>query len=120
MIEGVLLDLSGVVYTGEKPTPNAVDSVKRLRTKRIAIRFLTNTTRTPKAKILSKLGSLGIGVSDAELYTPAAARSWLHQHHRSPHLLIHRDLMVDFERVATGPNLGSPRLSGCRGNRLTP
>jgi ribonucleotide monophosphatase NagD (HAD superfamily) len=45
MIRGVLLDLAGVIYEGEKALPGALDAVNRLRHAGFSLRFVTNTTR---------------------------------------------------------------------------
>ncbi len=98
MIAGMLLDLSGVIYVGNEPLPGALEAISRLRSMALPIRFLTNTTRTPKRRILQKLRDMGLSCDDEELFTPAsAARDWLTLHDLSPHLLIHPDLTEDFE-----------------------
>lgn len=98
MIQGVLLDLSGVLYTGPKAITGARDAVERLRAAGLPIRFLTNSTKSPRRRILAKLDKMGFAVDDGELFTPARmARQVLHKLHAKPHLLIHPDLAEDFE-----------------------
>ncbi len=98
MISGVLLDLAGVLYDGDEPVPGAADAVARLRACGLPIRFVSNTTRSSKRSVVTRLGTLGLAVTDDELFTPAqAARAWLHEHDRSPHLLIHPDLVPEFD-----------------------
>ncbi|WP_282609035.1 TIGR01458 family HAD-type hydrolase [Pelagibius sp. Alg239-R121] len=98
MIKAVLLDLSGVIYVGNRVLPGALEAVARLRDADLPIRFLTNTTRTAKQGILEKLRGMGLEIADDELFTPAAAaRDWLIRHKRAPHLLIHPDLAEDFQ-----------------------
>ncbi len=102
MINGVLLDLSGVIYFGDHVYPGTVEALSRLREAGLPIRFLTNTTRTPKQAIIDRLDTMGVQISDGELFTPArAARDWLARHKRSPYLLVHPDLMKDFRGLAT-------------------
>jgi HAD superfamily hydrolase (TIGR01458 family) len=97
MIRAVLLDLVGVVYQGERPLPGAVDAVAGLRNAGLRLRFLTNTTRTPRRTLLSRLNEMGISIANEELFTPAqAAGAWLATKRLSPHLLIHPDLEEDF------------------------
>lgn len=97
MIRAVLLDLSGVVYDGDTPIPGAVDAVGRLRAEGLAVRFVSNTTRSPRAAIIRQLAGLGIDISDDELLTPArAAVEWLRAHRCSPHLLVHAELEPEF------------------------
>lgn len=98
MISGVLLDLAGVIYEGEKALPGAIDAVDRLRHAGLSLRFVTNTTRMTKRAVLQYLFSLGFSITEIELFTPAqAAREWLARNDCSPSLLIHPDLAQEFE-----------------------
>ena len=64
MISGVLLDLAGVIYEGEKALPGALDAVDRLRHAGLSLRFVTNTTRMTKHMVLERLARLGFGVAE--------------------------------------------------------
>ena len=104
MIRAVLLDLSGGVYDGGTPIPGAVDAVVRLRSEGLAVRFVSNTTRSPHLAIIKQLAGLGVVVRDDELLTPArAAVDWLRAHGCSPHLLVHPDLEPEFAEFEIGP-----------------
>ncbi|TDW27355.1 HAD superfamily hydrolase (TIGR01458 family) [Rhizobium azibense] len=104
MISGVLLDLAGVIYDGEEVIPGATDAVARLREAGLLIRFVSNTTRSNKQALLQRLAGLGLYATSDELFTPAqAAREWLDKHDRSPYLLVHPDLALDFHDLAGGP-----------------
>lgn len=103
MIRGVLLDLSGVVYEGAEAIPGAVQAVSRLRDADLPLRFITNTTRTAKPAILTRLAGLGLAIEAAELVTPAeAACVWLREHDCSAHLLVHPNLRSDFAALPPG------------------
>jgi HAD superfamily hydrolase (TIGR01458 family) len=103
MISGVLLDLAGVIYDGESVIPGAVEAVERIRNAGLAVRFVSNTTRSTKRAVLERLAGFGVIASENELFTPAsAAREWLIAHSRSPHLLIHPDLEPDFQDLPQG------------------
>ncbi len=105
LFKGILLDLGGVVYIGDKPYPGAIDAIDRLRNAGLAVRFLTNTTRTPKTLLLQKLRGMGLAVSDEELFTPSmAARALIEREGLAPHFLIHEDLAEDFEDLPDGKN----------------
>ena len=98
MIRGVLLDLAGVIYEGEEALPGALDSIGRLRHAGLSLRFVTNTTRMTKHMVLQHVAGLGFGVTESELFTPAqAARDWLARNDCSPSLLVHPDLVQEFE-----------------------
>ena len=98
MISGVLLDLAGVIYEGERALPGALEAVNRLRHAGLSLRFVTNTTRMTKHVVLQRLARLGLGVTESELFTPAqAAREWLARNDCSPSLLVHPDLVQEFQ-----------------------
>jgi len=104
MIRGALLDLAGVIYDGDRALPGASEAVERLRQAGLSLRFVTNTTRMPKRKILDRLAGLGLALPESELFTPAeAARDWLSAHDASPSLLVHPNLAEEFENL---PALG--------------
>ena len=104
MIEGVLLDLGGVVYVGDEALPGAVEAVGRLREAGLGLRFLTNTTRTPRRALLDKVAGLGLSVEESELFMPAiAARQTLEAQGLTPHLLIHPALAEDFAGLPADP-----------------
>lgn len=102
MFRTVLLDIAGVLYEGDKPVAGAVEAVADLRDGGVVLRFVTNTSRTPKRRVLEKLCGMGFEVAAHELFTaPMAARRWLEQHGKKPFLLIHPDLREDFDGMAT-------------------
>ena len=101
-IRGCLLDLSGVLHVGAQPLPGAVAAVARLRRLPLALRFITNTSRTPRAAILGQLRRMGFAVSSDELITaPLVARTALENRGLRPYLLVHPDLRPDFGGVPT-------------------
>ncbi len=104
MVDADLLDLGGVVYVGDKPLPGALEAIERLRAAGLGLRFITNTTRTPRARLLEKLRAMGLAVNGDDLFMPAiAARRYLETQKLSPHLLVHPALEEDFAGLpATG------------------
>ncbi len=105
MTQGVLLDIAGVLYQGDRPLPGAMEAISTLRNAGLPIRFLTNSTRRPKRSILKKLRGFGLDASSDEVLTPAAAAcAWLKENGYAPHLLVHPDLEEDFATCQTsGP-----------------
>lgn len=105
MITGVLLDISGVLHEGDKAVPGAAEAVQRLHAAGLPVRFLTNSTRRSKRRLIEELAAFGIGVAPDEVFTPvAAARAWLDENGHVPHLLIHPGLEEDFADCGTeGP-----------------
>ncbi|RVC46672.1 TIGR01458 family HAD-type hydrolase [Mesorhizobium sp. M4A.F.Ca.ET.090.04.2.1] len=97
MTRGVLLDLAGVIYDGATAISGGVDAVARLRQAGFSIRFVSNTTRSSKKKVLDHLGAMGLTAAKADVFTPAqAAREWLLRNGRAPYLLVHPGLEPDF------------------------
>ncbi|MCI4678614.1 TIGR01458 family HAD-type hydrolase [Rhodoblastus acidophilus] len=102
-VEGLLLDLDGVVHVRDKPVPGSLEAIGRLRAAKIPFRFVTNTTRRPRRKIVEGLFALGLVVAEDELFTPASlTRDLLGKRGRAPLLVIHPDLREDFVGVAEG------------------
>jgi HAD superfamily hydrolase (TIGR01458 family) len=68
----------------------------------VGVRFLTNTTRQTRAGIVHQLHSIGFVVAEDEVITGAlAARRLLQQRGLRPHLLVHPQLLPDFDGIAT-------------------
>lgn len=104
MVKGVLLDISGVIYEGDRALPGAADAVARLRDAGLPLRFLSNSTRSPRRRLVDKLTAMGVSFDPAELFTPAGAVCrWLEETGHRGHFLIHPDLAEDFE---TAPQQG--------------
>lgn len=57
-----LFDLDGVIYLGEEPLPDAVESLDRLCSMGKQVRFLTNDPRSRRETIVGRLRDLGIQV----------------------------------------------------------
>jgi HAD superfamily hydrolase (TIGR01458 family) len=71
-VEGLLLDLSGVIYVQDEAVPGAAEALERLRSDDIPIRLVTNTTMRPRSSILDRLERLGVEADPEELITPAS------------------------------------------------
>lgn len=98
-----LLDLGGVVYVGEAPLPGALEALAALRASGLPFRFLTNTTRSSRRRLLAKLARIGVETGPDALFTPAAAAlAHLKTARRPAHLLIHPDLAEDFAQAPKG------------------
>lgn len=77
-IGGCLLDLDGTVYQAGRAIPGVPDALQSLRRAGIPFRFVTNTTRRPRAAILSDLEAMKIDASEDDILTaPLAAAAWL-------------------------------------------
>ena len=103
-IEGLLLDLSGVVYVQDEAVPGAADALAKLRDGGIPLRLVTNTTMRPRRSILERLERLGIEADPSELLTPAtlAARRCEEAGYESVSLVVLDELREDLEGLEEG------------------
>jgi HAD superfamily hydrolase (TIGR01458 family) len=98
-VEGLLVDLDGVLYVEDEPIDGAADSVSRLRDAGLGLRFVTNTTARSRRQTLERLERLGFGVAENELVTPAAVarRRCEEAGHERVALIMNEDVKEDFE-----------------------
>ena len=88
-INGLLIDLDGVLYQGDRLIPGAGDVISWMVEKNIPHLFLTNTTSRPLSEILDKLHSLKLNAVKSDILTPVvAAKSWLENHVNGPAALF--------------------------------
>jgi len=100
-INGVLVDLAGVVYQGEALLPGAEQALSRLKQRISRVRYLTNTTRSTRRLLVERLRRLGLTIEDKEVFSaPQAARQLLQQRGLRPFLLVHPDLIPEFEEFS--------------------
>ena len=79
-MRGLLIDLDGVLYEGEKPVPGAADVIAWLGERAIPKLFVTNTSSRPRSALLEKLDGMGISVAESEILTPPViASTWLRE-----------------------------------------
>lgn len=103
---GVLIDLAGVLYEGERSLPGAVPAWRRLQGAGLAVRYLTNTTRSTRLEVVKLLQRLGFPVAAEEIFSaPLAARALLEKRGLRPFFVIHPGLLPDFDGMETqAPN----------------
>jgi len=89
-IDGLLLDMDGVLYVGDRPVDGARETLERLRRARMPLRFITNTTTRPPRDLVEKLGRLGFEADHEEIFSAVTAtRLFLEGRGRpSCHLLV--------------------------------
>jgi HAD superfamily hydrolase (TIGR01458 family) len=102
--KAVLIDLAGVLHVGDEAVPGAVSALQRLQASGIALRYLTNTSRTPRATIVGKLRRMGFAIEESEVFTaPMAAVEYLRAHGLAPHWLVHPDIVPELGPSAMQP-----------------
>lgn len=70
----ILLDVDGVLHVSGEPIPGAVEAVQELRRRGHTLRFVTNNSTTPRAKLVEEMRAMGVELDEDELQTtPRAA-----------------------------------------------
>jgi HAD superfamily hydrolase (TIGR01458 family) len=99
-IEGVLIDIAGVLYVGNQSIEGAAEAMYRLAESGLAVRYLTNTTRSTRKRLMAKLRNMGFEIDSSSLFTaPIATLKYLLQHRLRPYLLVHPNLKEEFADV---------------------
>lgn len=81
-IDGVLLDIDGVLAISWEPLPGAVETMRWLRTEGVPFRLITNTTTKTRADLAGTLRGAGFDVRDDEIVTAVVATAgYLRTHH---------------------------------------
>lgn len=98
MVKGVFLDLSGTLHLGDTPVPGAIAAIRHLEDAGIAVRFVTNTSRKTCQMLREDLLRMGFAMPQEHIFTGAlAVRRYLEQHRLRPYLLVHRNLVAEFD-----------------------
>ena len=73
----ILIDIDGVLHVSNEPIAGATGAVRRLREAGHRLRFLTNNTTCPRARLAEALRAIGFDIDEKELQTTprAAART---------------------------------------------
>jgi HAD superfamily hydrolase (TIGR01458 family) len=81
VIEGLLLDIDGVLTVSWEPVAGAIDAMKRIRD-RVPFRLITNTTTHTRSDLAGTLRGAGFDVAPDEIVTAVTATaSYLREHH---------------------------------------
>ncbi len=77
-IDGLLLDMDGVLGVSWTPLPGAAEAVTRLHAAGVPLRVVTNTTALPQARFGTVLREAGFPFADDEVLTASVlAGAWL-------------------------------------------
>lgn len=79
-IDGIVFDLDGTVYLGEKALPGAVETITELRRRGIRTLFVSNKPLEPNGKYATKLTRLGIPTTAEDVITSAFVLGYYLQH----------------------------------------
>ncbi len=73
MAKGLLIDMDGVIYSGDTLIPGADLFIAKLLKENIPFMFMTNNSQRTRLDGVRKLAKLGIKVSEEHVYTSAMA-----------------------------------------------
>jgi HAD superfamily hydrolase (TIGR01450 family) len=81
-IEGLVLDMEGVIHVGWEPLPGAPEAIADLAARGIELAVLTNTTGRTRAEIARRLAAMRVALPAERIVSAAsAAAEHLRAHH---------------------------------------
>jgi HAD superfamily hydrolase (TIGR01458 family) len=102
-IDGLLLDIDGVLAVSWEPIPGSVEAMRWIRAHDLPFRLITNTTTHPRRELAGTLGSAGFDVGPEEIVTAVVATAtYLRTTHPGAptFVLTDGDPSADLEEVA--------------------
>lgn len=115
--QAVLIDLAGVLHTGDEAILGAVSALQRLRESGLPLCFLTNTTRSPSSTVIAKLLRMGFDIRPGEVQTAVVAtRKLVELRGLKPHYLVHPDIV---EEIGPGSSVPDAVVLGDAGPYFT-
>jgi HAD superfamily hydrolase (TIGR01458 family) len=95
-IQGLLLDMDGVLGVSWTPLPGAADAVTRLHAAGVPLRVVTNTTALPQARFGVVLREAGFPFADDEILTASVlAAAWLRAERPDARVFLLGDAQAD-------------------------
>jgi HAD superfamily hydrolase (TIGR01458 family) len=72
-IRAFLIDLDGVLYTGNNPYPGVKECLQKMEELGYGYRFVSNSTRRARDSVAARLQGLGYDIAARQIYTPPLA-----------------------------------------------
>ncbi len=76
MPKGFLIDMDGVIYSGNDLIPGPDKFIAQLTKREVPFLFLTNNSQRTPRDVVNKLAGLGIDTEEAHVFTSAMATGW--------------------------------------------
>lgn len=76
MAKGFLIDMDGVIYSGNDLIPGADKFIAELEKRQVPYLFLTNNSQRTPRDVINKLAGLGIQAEESHVFTSAMATGW--------------------------------------------
>jgi 3-hydroxyisobutyrate dehydrogenase len=74
-VDGLIIDLDGVVWRGDQPIPGAAEAISVLRARDVSVVFMTNEPAFTREELAARLTRIGIPVGADEVITSAVVAS---------------------------------------------
>jgi HAD superfamily hydrolase (TIGR01458 family) len=100
-MKGILCDIGGVLYEGDKLIDGAKEAVEYLKSK-YKIRFLSNSSRNTPENIYKKLKNFGFNISQKEIFTSLLAIKKYLENNDKKAYIIATDEAEDFLKELKG------------------
>lgn len=101
-VDGLLIDIDGVLAISWEPIPGAIDTLAWLRSRGVPFRLITNTTTHPRKALAATLREAGFAVEPGDIVTAVVASAeHLRTHHAGARvfLLSDGDARADLDGV---------------------
>jgi phospholysine phosphohistidine inorganic pyrophosphate phosphatase len=97
-VDGLLIDIEGVLTRGNEVIPGALETIQTLRARGIPFRFMTNTTVYSRRTLWERLQAWGFALEEHELFTAtyAAAQYLRSRNATSFYPLLLPDAQLEF------------------------
>jgi phospholysine phosphohistidine inorganic pyrophosphate phosphatase len=105
-VDGLLIDIDGVLTRGSEVVPGAPEALKSLRARGIPFRFITNSTIYSRLTLLDRLTAMGFEIQENELFTATfAAAEYLRSRNASCYYpLLLPDAQLEFGDIEVNEN----------------
>lgn len=87
-IEGILFDLDGVLFIGDKIIDGACETVEYVKSKKLMCRFLTNTTTRSLDSLYEKIRKMELPIEKEEIFAPPKIAARYLKQYNNPKLLL--------------------------------
>ncbi len=101
-IQGVLLDIDGVLHVSMLPVAGAAETLRWLEKRGYQVGFVTNTTTSSRSTLVKKLKNIGLPLDEERVITaPVATANYIRQHYPDKRcwLLTKGDTATDFAGI---------------------
>ena len=118
-VEGLLIDLDGVMYVGDRAIDGARQAVSQLKRRGLPVRFVTNTTTRSRAMLHERVVKLDLPIESHEIINAprAAARYLLSTGRPRCRFVVSPDVLEEFEGIERDDENPEAIVIGDIGNR---